>query len=70
MAERMKWGQQVYDFALAYYNRDGWDFVVECSTVAELDEETKNCRTLAGAIKLVRSRAKLMAEQRLNFGDY
>ena len=70
MSNGSKWGQMVYAHALSNYGRDGFDFIVECSTVAELDEETKNCRTAAGAIKLVRSRAKLMAEQRLNYGDY
>jgi hypothetical protein len=64
------WGSQVYAYALANYNKDGWDFVVETMSFAELNEETKNCRTFAGAIKKVRSLARLLDEQRLNAKDW
>ena len=50
--------------ALANYEIDGWDYVVECYSDAEILEIIKNCRTEKGAIKTMRAHVKPRADYR------
>jgi hypothetical protein len=50
-AEEMVKG--VREHALANYEK-GWDVVIECMTDADILEEIRGCRTVAGAIKKVK----------------
>jgi hypothetical protein len=40
----------------------GWDYIVECWTLAEIEDEIKACRTVAGAIKKMKYQIDLRAE--------
>jgi hypothetical protein len=51
-------------FALANYEIDGWDIVIECYSDTEILEIIKNCRTENGAIKMVRAHIKPRADYR------
>lgn len=46
------------------YEKDGWDYVVESYTDAEIAEEVKNCRTEAGAIRKIGGIVKMRADYR------
>ena len=46
------------------YSVDGWDYVVECLSDAEITEIIKTARTTAGAIKMVRAHIKPRADYR------
>ena len=50
--------------ALANYETDGWDYVVETYEDAEIIEVIKNCRTEKGAIKMMRAHLKPRADYR------
>ena len=39
--------------ALANYERDGWDYVVECYDDAQIADIIKTARTPTGAIKMM-----------------
>jgi len=59
----------VRGYAIAHYqtatpSRDGWDYVVECYSVADIAEIIKGCRTAAGAIAKVRKEVKQRADLR------
>jgi len=54
----------VRDYAYRHYSKGGWDFVVECWSDEEIAAEIKNCRTPAGAIKMIRSAVGPVAERR------
>lgn len=41
--------------ALKNYNKDGWDFLIECHDDAEVREAIGNASTLRGAIAKVRA---------------
>jgi hypothetical protein len=56
--------------ALASYEKNGWDFIVECWDDAEIAERIAGCRTSAGAIRRVRQTASLLGEQRDNCRDW
>jgi hypothetical protein len=45
--------KQIRCRATRFYKTDGWDYVVECWTDEDIDEETKDCATLDDAIKKV-----------------
>jgi hypothetical protein len=51
----------VLKHAEANYSK-GWDYIVECWTLAEIDDEIKACRTVAGAIKKLKYQIDLRAE--------
>jgi hypothetical protein len=51
----MNFVQTVKDFALANYNKDGWDFVVECWSDAEIAEQITGAKTAEDAIKRMRN---------------
>ena len=50
--------------AIAHYEIDGWDYVVECYDDAEIRDVIKNCRTIAGAIRTMRAHIKPRADYR------
>ena len=54
----------VKQHALANYEKDGWDYVVECYDDAEITDIIKTARTAAGAIKMVRAHVKPRADYR------
>ena len=54
----------VKDYALAHYETDGWDYVVECYSDAEIADVIKTARTPAGAIKMMRAQVKPRADYR------
>ena len=56
--------QSVRGFALDHYNRDGWDYLVECWSDADIEEAIGNARTIAGAIAACRKTVRLLNERR------
>ena len=54
----------VKQYAVDNYNKDGWDFVVECWPDDEIAIEIEGCRTDAGAIKRMKAAVKPLAERR------
>jgi len=54
----------VRDHAIANYNQDGWDYVVECWEDSDILEEIGNARTPESAIRRVRKVARLLDERR------
>lgn len=46
------------------YEREGWDYVVECYSDEEIADIIKTARTPAGAIKMMRAQVKHRAEYR------
>ena len=50
--------------AIAHYETDGWDYVVECYSDAEIADVIKTARTPAGAIKMMRAHVKPRADYR------
>lgn len=50
--------------ALANYEQDGWDFIVECWEDDEIAEAIEGCTTEAEAIAEVRRTAGLLDERR------
>ena len=50
--------------ALENYERDGWDFVIECYSDADIAEIIKTARTPAGAIKMASAKIKPIADYR------
>ena len=55
---------EVRRYAEAHYESDGWDYVVECYEDADIAAIIKSARTLAGAIRKVRSEIKHLADYR------
>ena len=51
-------------YAIAHYETDGWDYVVECYSDDEIAGIIKNCRTEKGAIKTMRAHVKPRADYR------
>lgn len=59
--------------ALAHYEEDGWDFVVECYEDADILEAIGNAETEAAAIEAVKRGCSLQDERRRevqSFADY
>ena len=54
----------VRSFALSNYERDGWDYVVETYSDADIIERIGRSRTVQGAIAKVRKAIKDMSEYR------
>lgn len=46
----MDFVKAVKDHAIVNYNKDGWDYVVECWSDAEITEEIKGCKSEREAI--------------------
>lgn len=51
-------------YAIAHYETDGWDYVVECYSDADISDIIKTARTPAGAIKKMRAAIKPRADYR------
>lgn len=45
---------------------DGWDYISECFSDAEIADEIKGCRTVDGAIRKMQKIAKLYKEMESN----
>jgi hypothetical protein len=54
----------VRDHALANYNRDGWDYLVECWSDGDILEVIEDATTAAAAIKRTRKALAPLAERR------
>ena len=50
--------------ALKNYEKDGWDYIVECYSDDEILAIIKTARTAAGAIKMVRAEIKPRSDYR------
>ena len=50
--------------ALANYEKEGWDYVVECYDDAQIVEIIKTARTVKGAIRMVHAHIKPRADYR------
>ena len=51
-------------YAIAHYETDGWDYVVECYDDAQIVDIIKTARTEKGAIKTMRAHVKPRADYR------
>ena len=51
-------------FAEANYNKDGWDYLVECWSDEDIIDEIGKARTEASAIRACRKTVKLLDERR------
>ena len=60
----MKFVQAVKDFALAHYDQDGWDIVIECYSDDELVEIIGIVRSEKAAIVRVKADVRRHAEYR------
>jgi hypothetical protein len=60
----MDFVQAVKDFARANYNKDGWDYVVECWADDEIAQEIKGAKTAEAAIKRMKRIAKTQDDYR------
>ena len=49
----MNFVKEIKAFALANYNKDGWDIVVECYSDEEIFELTARCKTAEQAIEKI-----------------
>jgi hypothetical protein len=56
--------QAVKEHAVKFYRQNGWDFIVECWSDAEIEEAIAGCRSKRAAIAAVRKTAQLLAGQR------
>ena len=56
--------QGVRDHAVANYEKDGWDFLVECWSNEEIAEAIDGARTLDGAIKKAKRAVSGLDERR------
>lgn len=54
----------VKQFAEDNYNKDGWDYVVECWADDEIAIEIEGCRTEQGAIKRMKAAIRPLHERR------
>jgi len=50
--------------AIAHYEQDGWDYVVECYDDAQIADIIKTARTEKGAIRMMRAQVKPRADYR------
>lgn len=56
--------KEIKAFALANYNRDGWDIVVECYSDDEIYELTARCKTAEQAIEKIGHMVKAQDDYR------
>jgi len=54
----------VREFAINNYEKDGWDYLVECWSDADISEEIGKAKTVRGAISKCRQTVKLLDERR------
>lgn len=60
----MEFVNAVKAYALANYNKDGWDYVVECWSDGEIAEQIQSCKTEKEAISRMRKIVKMQDEYR------
>jgi hypothetical protein len=60
----MNFVKEIKAHALANYNRDGWDFVVECYSDEEICELTARCTTAEQAIAKIGRTVKAQDDYR------
>lgn len=60
----MDFVQAVKDYALANYNKDGWDVIVECWADDEIAFEIKGVKTAEAAIRRMHRLAKAQDDYR------
>jgi hypothetical protein len=63
-AESQRMIEAVKAYALAHYERGGWDYVVETYGDSDIAKIIKGCRTASGAIKKMRAAIKPIADYR------
>lgn len=56
--------QKVREYALAHYDQDGWDYLVECYEDAEIAELIGDASSTPWAIERCRKVMQLLDEQR------
>lgn len=58
--------ERVRSYALAHYDEDGWDFIVECYTDEDILDviHATGARTATQAVQAVLGVVRLLAEQR------
>ncbi len=63
--------EQLMDYAEKNYTTEGWDFLVECWTVEEIEEEliSENIHTLEGAKKYFSKLVSIWDERRRYFNN-
>ena len=54
----------VREYALANYEKDGWDYLIECWSDEDIAGEIGKSRTVLGAISKCRRVVKLLDERR------
>ena len=54
----------VKSYAVVNYEKDGWDYVVECWDAEQIAETIGNASTPRGALKKMRERIKPLADYR------
>jgi len=54
----------VRQHAIAHYEQDGWDYIVECYDDAQIADIIKTARTEKGAIRMMRAHIKPRADYR------
>lgn len=54
----------IKEYALDNYNKDGWDFVVECWEDKDIDEAIGKVQTLKEALRRIKRTTKLLDERR------
>jgi len=54
----------IRQYATDNYNKDGWDYLVECWDDAAILGEVKNCRSADAAIRKLRKTLKAMDDYR------
>ena len=54
----------VREYALANYEKDGWDYLVECWEDSDITETIGSSKTVRGAISKCRQTVKLLDERR------
>ena len=50
--------------AIAHYEQDGWDYIVECYADAQIADIIKTARTEKGAIRMMRAHIKPRSDYR------
>mgnify|MGYP003340616229 CR=1 FL=1 len=56
--------EAVKKYANEHYNEEGWDFLVECWSDADIREVIEGCSTEQEAIAACRKGTKMLAERR------
>jgi hypothetical protein len=59
----------VKEHANKFYNKNGWDFIVECWSDGDIAEAISGCRSKRAAIAKVRATAQLLAERRTEINN-